>query len=138
MTSELQQAQSRDLERHRKQPLQQEGTHSGWMFNPDVDIIEQPEEYLVIADLPGVGEKDVRVQLEKGELSIDAQPSVRPDEGWQPIYTEYQPGGYHRTFLMGESIDADRISAHVHNGVLEIHLPKTAHHKAKRIAITQG
>ncbi len=138
MAKEPQQAQSRELELRGKQTLEKEGTYPGWMFTPDVDIIEQPEEYLVFADLPGVGESDLRVQLEKGELSIDAKPSVRPDDAWQAVYTEYRLGGYHRKFLMGESIDADRISARVQSGVLEIHLPKTTQHKAKRIPIAQG
>jgi HSP20 family protein len=138
MTRTIQQPEGREMELRRKQALQQEGTRPGWMFSPDVDIVEGREEYLVTADLPGVGEDDVRVQLENGVLSIDAQPSVRPDEAWQPLRSEYGFGGYHREFAMGESIDAEKISARMRDGVLEIRLPKTKRHQPRRIEITQG
>jgi len=138
MTNELQQAQGREMEPRRKQALAQEGLRPGWVFRPDVDIVEQPEEYLVRADLPGVGEDDVQIQLENGVLSIDAQPSVRPEEAWRPLYGEYRLGSYHREFTMGEAIDAENISARVHDGVLEIHLPKAARHQPRRIEVTRG
>jgi HSP20 family protein len=138
MTRTIQQAQGREMELRRKQALQQEGTRPGWIFSPDVDIVEGREEYLVTADLPGVGEEDVRVQLENGVLSIDAQPSVRPEEAWQPLHSEYRFGGYHREFAMGERIDAEKISAQMREGVLEIRLPKTKRHQPRRIEVTQA
>jgi len=130
--------QGQEMAPRSKQAVQQEGTRPGWTFRPDVDIVERPEEYLVTADLPGAGEDDVRVELENGVLSIDAQPSVGPDAGWQPLHVEYRLGGYHREFAMGEGIDADGISARMSDGVLEIHLPKTARQRPRRIEVSRG
>jgi len=138
MANEVVQAQGREMELRQKQAVGQEGTRPGWTFRPDVDIVERPEEFLVTADLPGVGEDDVRVQLDNGVLSIDAQPSVRADEAWRPLYAEYRSGGYHREFTMGEAIDAARISARMREGVLEIRLPKAARHQPRRITVARG
>jgi HSP20 family protein len=138
MTSEIARTQGREMELREKQAVGQESTRPGWTFRPDVDIAERPEEFLVTADLPGAGEEDVRVQLEGGVLSIDAQPSVPVDEAWRPLYAEYRPGGYHREFTMGEAIDAAKISARMRDGVLEIRLPKVARHQPRRIAIARG
>jgi len=135
---ELQQGQDRTMEVRGKEALQQEGMRPGLMFRPDVDIVEQPEEYLVTADLPGVGEADLQIHLDKGVLTIDAQPSVRPADGWQPIHAEYRIGAYHREFAMSEAIDAKAISASMRDGVLEIHLPKAKPHQPRRITISRG
>jgi HSP20 family protein len=135
MEESTRQSPQREMEHRHKEAVQQEGTCPGWTFLPDVDIVERPGEYLVSADLPGVGEDDLRIQLENGVLSIDAQPSVRPDDAWQPLYAEYRTGGYHREFTMSDRIDAEAISASVRDGVLQIRLPKAARHQPRRIAI---
>jgi len=137
-TSELQHSQERAMEVRGKEMLPAEGTRPGWLFRPDVDIVELPDEYLVTADLPGVGEDDLRVQLEQGVLTIDAQPSLRADDAWQPIHTEYRIGAYHREFTMSEAIDADAISARMRDGVLEIRLPKTRQARPRQIAIARA
>jgi HSP20 family protein len=138
MTREVEEARGREMELREKQTVSQETTRPGWTFRPDVDIVERREEFLVTADLPGVGEDDVRVQLDNGLLTIDAQPSARADETWRPLYAEYRTGGYHREFAMGEAIDAGKISAKMRDGVLEIRLPKAERHQPRRIAITRG
>jgi HSP20 family protein len=137
-TQELQQSPDRGMEPRPKQTLEREATRPGWMFRPDVDIVERPEEFVVTADLPGAGEDDVRIELENGVLSIDAQPSVRPDDAWQPAHAEYRLGGFHREFTMGEGIDPNGIAARMRDGVLEIHLPKAARHQPRRIEITRA
>lgn len=134
----LRQSQERTMEARGKETLTQEGTRPGWLFRPDVDIVEQQEEYLVSADLPGVGESDLQVHLDKGILTIDAQPSVVPDNSWQPRHAEYRIGAYHREFTMGDEIDSENISARVKDGVLEIRLPKIRQQQPRRIAIARG
>ncbi|UCE86351.1 MAG: alpha/beta fold hydrolase [Deltaproteobacteria bacterium] len=86
MSSEVQTTQGGgSIEPRAKQALEHEGTRPGWIFRPDVDIVERPAEYVVTADLPGAGEGDVQVHLENGVLSIDAQPSVAAEESWNPL-----------------------------------------------------
>jgi len=138
MRSDLQRPDSGEMEPRTKDAVAQEGTRPGPVFRPEVDIVEGPAEYVVTADLPGVGPEDLRLELEEGVLSIDAEPSVRPEAGWTLLAGEYRQGRYHRQFTVGEHVDADGIQASVRNGVVEIHLPKTAQQQPRRISISHG
>jgi len=138
MTNALQNVPDRELEPRPKQELPREGTRPGWVFSPEVDIVETADAFHVAADLPGVGEDDVDVRLENGVLTLEARPSVLPDQAWQPLRAEYRLGGFRREFAMGDGIDVDGISARMRDGVLEIALPKTRHHRPRRIEVAQA
>jgi len=126
---------SRELEAQPKQPVARELTRSGPVFQPDVDIVETPEEYRVYADLPGSDGDHVQVRLEEGVLSIDAALAVEPEPGWVPLHREYRLGGWHREFQLSDRIAAERISAEMRDGVLEIRLPKAEAHRPRRIEV---
>lgn len=125
-----------DIQTREKQALEREGTRPGPVFRPEVDILERPEEFLVRADLPGVDEDHVKVNLEEGVLSIDATLAAKPDPAWTPLYAEYRLGGYHREFTLPEAIDPEGIRASMRNGVLDLHLPKTERHRPRQITVT--
>jgi HSP20 family protein len=125
--------QTSDLQTREKQALEREGTRPGATFRPDVDIVERRDEFVVTADLPGVDESHVRVKLEEGVLSIDAELAVAPETGWTRIYGEYRLGGWHREFTLSDAIAVDAIRANMRDGVLELHLPKTERHRPRQI-----
>ena len=127
-----------ELEAREKQALEGEGTRPGTIFRPDVDILERRDAYLIYADLPGVDDQHVRVNLEKGVLSLDGDLATAPDEAWNPIHAEYRIGSYHREFRLSEEIDVSRVSASMRDGVLELHLPKTEQHQPRRIEVRAG
>jgi HSP20 family protein len=129
---------SQEMQSRAKQPLSREGTRPGPLFRPDVDIIEHPEEFVVCADLPGVDQSGVSIELADGVLKIDANLSERPETGWRPVYREYQTGGYQRAFVLAESIDVAKIRAEMSDGVLTLHLPKVERHKPRRIPVSRG
>lgn len=93
---------------------------------PRVDVFENAQEYLVIADLPGVAKEDLDVRFESGELRIEARRT-----GGQ----ETERGGYRRAFAMPEGLDAEKIAAELAHGVLEVHLPKATAKRPRRIEI---
>lgn len=124
-----------ELHSREKQTIEREATRSGPVFRPDVDIIERSDAYLLTADLPGVDEGHVQVRLEDGVLSIDAALAVEPERGWVPLHAEYRFGGFHRDFALSDRIDADRISAQMRDGVLELVLPKAEAHRPRRIEV---
>lgn len=132
------QSEQRELEPVGKQALEQESTRPGWVFRPDVDILEQKDEFLVFADLPGVDENTVNINLEKGTLRLDAQLATLPGTDWRPLHTEYRYGAYHREFRVSEDIDGSAVSAKMRNGVLELHLPKSEEHKPRSIPVQAG
>ncbi len=127
---------SQELRSREKQSVARETTRPGPVFRPDVDIVERAEEYLVTADMPGVGTDGVQVRLENGVLSIEATPAFAPDPAWTSLVAEYRSGGFYREFALSDRIDSARITARMHDGVLELHLPKAEAHQPRRITVT--
>jgi HSP20 family molecular chaperone IbpA len=129
---------TRELEVQGKEAVARESTRPGPVFRPEVDILEQPDAYLVYADLPGADEKSVEVRLEKGVLSLEARQAFATEAGWTLVHREYEAGGYQREFSLSEDVDADAIAASLRDGVLELRLPKTRQHRPRTIEIQAG
>jgi HSP20 family protein len=126
------------LQPREKQELREESTRPGAVFRPDIDILENPDGYVVYADLPGVDDKSVDVRLDRGTLTLDAQLATLPATEWAPIHTEYRIGSYHREFRISEDIDTAAVAAKMHNGVLELVLPKSAERRPRAIEVQAG
>jgi len=95
--------------------------------NPRVDVLETENEFLVLADVPGVKPDEVDVRFEKGELSVHCR---------RPVGRENESTAYHRTFAVADVVAADKITAELKAGVLTIRLPKVEAVKPKRIAVS--
>jgi HSP20 family protein len=95
-------------------------------IQPRVDVLETENEFLILADVPGVKPEDVDVRFEKGELAFT---------GRRPAVNEFEATAYQRTFAVSDGVAADRITAELKAGVLKIHLPKIEAVKPKRIAV---
>ncbi|MCL4202332.1 MAG: Hsp20/alpha crystallin family protein [Pirellulaceae bacterium] len=114
-----------------------ERTQESVTYTPRFDIWENQEELLLYGDLPGVNAGDLDIRFEDKQLSIHGRVAPR-HSGGQYLYAEYGVGDFFRTFAIGESIDASKISAELKNGVLTVHLPKTEAVKPKRIEVRQN
>ena len=99
-------------------------------FVPRFDIWEGADELRLYGDLPGVSTDDLDVRFENRELTIHGK--VKPRHEGDFLYREYQVGSFHRAFTIGETIDAEAISAEVCNGVLIVHLPKSEKIRPRR------
>lgn len=117
-----------------------EQTRAGRFYVPEVDIYENEEALWLWADMPGVDQAHVEVELEDNVLSLQGQVSLQDYDGLSPLYTEYNVGHYRRRFTVGDvgRFDHDRISAHMTNGVLELKVPKAEKAKPRRIAVVAG
>ena len=104
------------------------------VVSPAVDIFENTDSIVVVADLPGVSDGGVKLQFEKDELRIEATTTVVGD-GMSPLFREFAPRDYRRTFQLAPGIDVDKSSADLKGGVLTITLPKAAALKPRRITI---
>jgi HSP20 family protein len=102
-----------------------ESTRAGRYYRPNVDILEQPDELLVLADIPGTKAETVDIRFEDGALSIHAKVNPRQQNDTEFLLHEYGVGDYYRSFRMSEAIDASKISAEYNDGVLTLHLPKS-------------
>jgi len=113
-----------------------ERTHRRRVYTPNVDILENREKLVLLADVPGAGPEDIDIQYEQGELAIRVRidpPS--PEDVNRFLWREYAMGDYHRSFQLGEVIDTTKIHAEVTNGVLTVHLPKVESVKPRKIAV---
>ncbi|HOX40312.1 MAG TPA: Hsp20/alpha crystallin family protein [Candidatus Brocadiia bacterium] len=108
------------------------------LFMPYVDIYETTNELILLADMPGVGEGDIDIDLEKGVLALRGRVKPQDMSGFKPLLGEYRAGDYYRAFTLSNEIDETRITATIKDGVLRVVLPKVEHVKAKKIAVTTG
>ena len=104
-------------------------------FVPRVDIYENKDALYLIADMPGVDDKTVDIELEKNILTISGRVENGRVDGATLMYSEYEIGDYERVFTLSDEIDRDKIIATVKNGVLRLELPKAEQVKPKKIAI---
>jgi|YNPBryantNP2012_1023418.scaffolds.fasta_scaffold01625_4 HSP20 family protein len=107
------------------------------VFTPPVDIYEEKDALVLLADLPGVGESDLDIHLEENTITIRAKVSDTLKDK-EPLVTEYRVGDYYRKFTVSNMVDQDKISAHLKDGVLRIVLPKAEVKKPRKVPVTAG
>jgi HSP20 family protein len=105
------------------------------VYAPRVDIVESEEALEILADMAGVTKDRVEVTLEQRVLSIRSRADVALPEDLAPLYLEYEPGDYERSFTLSEAIDPSGIEARVKYGVLHLRLPKAPPTKRQRIEV---
>jgi HSP20 family protein len=112
-------------------PFRWNGTTS-W---PRIEISESENEVEVTAELPGLEEKDIQVELEKGILAIRGEKKTETEDKGR-LFSERYYGRFERRIPL-DDIDQDKIEASFKNGVLNVTLPKspTAQQKVRRITI---
>lgn len=100
---------------------------------PPVDIYETAQGLVVKADLPGVAKEDLDLRVENSQLTIRgrANHAVRGE----PLYREYELVHFFRQFELTDSVDQEKISADLKNGVLTLSLPKAEEAKPRRIEV---
>jgi HSP20 family protein len=107
---------------------------SGW--SPAVDVQETDQEYLIKADLPDVKKEDVKVELLDGTLTIEGERQQEKEEKGKTFHKiEREYGKFLRRFAMPSEVDASKVQADFKNGVLNVHLPKSATAKPKAIDV---
>lgn len=103
---------------------------------PPVDIYETPDGLTLVADLPGVPVDGLNIQVKEGILTIEA--NVKVEAPGTPVYREYELVNFFRQFQLSDTVDTERITAQLKNGVLELKLPKAEAAKPKTIKVELG
>lgn len=98
-----------------------------------VDIYEDEQGLVVLADLPGVEPEGLDVRVERGVLTIQGR--AAPLASGDPIYREYQLAGFFRQFQLPKEVDTARISADLKHGVLTLQLPRSERAQPRRIQV---
>ncbi|MEE8343461.1 MAG: Hsp20/alpha crystallin family protein [Gammaproteobacteria bacterium] len=109
---------------------------SDWM--PAVDIKEEQDRFVLIADIPGVQPDDIDITMENGILALKGERSHETEEGRADYRRmERLRGTFYRSFSMPDTADADQIHAKFKNGVLEVVIPKQEKLRPRKIEVQQ-
>ena len=106
-------------------------------FRPAIDLIEYPDRYEVVADLPGVDQKEVEVEFIEGVLHVRGERSAEnlPEDA-RGHRRERATGKFKRAIGFREDIDVDGISASFRDGVLRVKIPKGERNRPRQIPVT--
>jgi HSP20 family protein len=108
---------------------------TGW--KPPMDLFEEPERYILRADLPGVSASDVDIQVEDGNLVLRGERRIEGDISREAFLRIERPYGEFRLQVaLPASVDASSVQATHRNGVIEIALPKKKEALPTRIEIS--
>lgn len=105
-------------------------------WSPLVDVSEDDKEYLVKAELPEVKKEDVKVTLVDGTLHISGERKFEKEEKNRKYHRiERAYGSFERVFVLPEGTKPEAINASFHDGLLEVHLPKSAEPKGNAVEV---
>jgi HSP20 family protein len=105
-------------------------------WSPTSDIVETKDDLVIKAELPGLEQKDVNVEIENGVLTIKGERKAETEaveKGYRRIERSY--GSFFRSFTLPPNVEAEKISATFTNGLLEVHMPKKEGAKPRSIKV---
>src|SRR3954453_18631750 len=106
---------------------------------PAMDLTEADDHFVLKADLPGLAEDDVAIEIQDNTLTISGERKEEHEEhqrGWYRVERSF--GRFSRSLSLPEGVDADAVSAEFDKGVLEVRIPKPEERKPRRVAIKAG
>jgi HSP20 family protein len=116
------------------QTTQEELLTSAWA--PQVDIYEDAEGIKLHADLPGVDQKDLDLQVDNGMLTMRGERKLKNEENKENYHRiERYHGAFPRSFMLPDYADTEKVEARFKDGVLEVTIPKRAEKKPKQIKV---
>jgi len=106
---------------------------------PPMDLVEAEDHFVLKADLPGLGEGDVNIEVQDGTLTISGERKSEHEQrekGWYRIERAF--GSFNRSLTLPDGVDPDGIAASFSDGVLELRIPKPEERKPRRISISSS
>ena len=113
------------------------GVYRRWI--PAMDLVETDHDFVLRADLPGLSEGDVNIEVEDNVLTISGERKAEHEErkaGYVRI--ERSSGSFRRTLTLPAGVDPEAVKANFDRGVLEIHVPKPEERKPRKVTISGG
>src|SRR4051794_2801599 len=114
-------------------------TDQGRRWVPPVDLVEAEDHFVLKADLPGLAEDDVNIEVQDGALTISGERKAEHEQrekGWYRIERSF--GRFSRSLTLPDGVDPDAITANFDRGVLSVTIPKPEQRKPRRIQIGGG
>jgi HSP20 family protein len=115
------------------------GSSAARRWTPAMDLLETEDEFVLRADLPGLGEADVNIELEDNVLTLSGERKTEHEEKGEGFYRmERAYGAFSRSLTLPKGIDPEAVTAAFDRGVLEVRVPKPEQRKPRRISINAG
>ena len=106
---------------------------------PKVNVYEYDDKVGIVAEIPGLSKKQIKVEVEDGILTISGDKhSVWDDAKAKVLRRELKQSSFKRSFTLGELLDGDEVSANFKDGVLSIEIPKSVPEEPKRHSVKIG
>ena len=118
------------------QPMEERSSQR-WM--PAMDLVEAEDHFVLKADLPGLAENDVSIEIADNTLTIKGERKAEHEareRGWYRVERSF--GRFSRSLTLPEGVNADGVTAAFDKGVLEVRIPKPEERKPRRITIGTG
>ena len=112
-----------------------ERTRGARVFTPHTDIYEKEDALVLLADMPGVDQDSISINVERNVLTIEGHVKPEDVEGYELMYSEYVTGDFRRSFTLSNEIDTNGIEARIRNGTLRLLLPKAKEAMPKKIEV---
>jgi HSP20 family protein len=113
------------------------GAARRWM--PAMDLLETDEDFVLRADLPGMTEADVNIELEDNVLTLSGERKAEHEDKREGFYRlERAFGAFSRSLTLPKGVDPEGVNASFDHGVLEVRIPKPEQRKPRKIAIGTG
>jgi HSP20 family protein len=115
------------------------GSTTARRWIPAMDVVETNDDFVLRADLPGLSEQDVSIELEDSVLTISGQRKAEHEERKEGFYrVERASGSFSRSLTLPEGVDPEKVSAKFDHGVLEVWIPKPEQRKPRKVTISAG
>jgi len=115
------------------------GGNGGRRWTPPMDLLETESHFVLRADLPGMTESDVAIELEDNVLTVSGERKTEHEDKREGFYrVERSFGRFSRSLTLPKGIDPEAVTARFENGVLEVRVPKPEERKPRKIAIGIG
>ena len=106
---------------------------------PAMDLVETEDEFVLRADLPGMSEEDVKIEVEDNLLTVAGERKAEHEDRDQGFYRiERSFGAFQRSLTLPKGVNAEAVKASFDRGVLEVRIPKPEQSKPRRISIAVG
>jgi HSP20 family protein len=120
-------------------PLSNGGASGQRRWLPPMDLVETEDNFVLRADLPGLSEGDVNIELEDNVLTISGKRQSEHEERKEGVHrVERAYGSFSRSLTLPEGVNAEAIKANFDRGVLEVLIPKPEERKPRKVAISVG
>jgi HSP20 family protein len=108
-------------------------------WTPAMDLLETDDEFVLRADLPGMNESDVSIELEDNVLTLSGERKTEHEDKREGFYRmERSFGSFSRALTLPKGVDPEAVNASFDRGVLEVRIPKPEQRKPRKITISPG